>query len=90
MATLDLRTLGLKGVNVDKDPLELEDDELRQAQNTIHEPLGRNAGITKRPGLTPFNTAVLTGAIRGGIGVPSISTQVSGSPSLFLGRGPTS
>jgi hypothetical protein len=89
-STLDIRTLGLKGVNVDKDPLELDDDQLRQAQNAIHDPLGVNAGLRKRLGLTPFNLSTLGGTILGGIGVPIISEQASGTPTIYIGRGPIS
>lgn len=45
--------MGYAGVNVDKNPLELDPQELRQAQNAIA-PLKTGAGIRKRPGLQPF------------------------------------
>lgn len=83
--------LGLHGVNVDKDPLEMGDNELRQAQNAIHDPLGVNAGLHKRPGLYAFNTNVAAGAIKGGIGVPLPDLGGGGSSGavhfIYIGRG---
>jgi len=87
---IDIRTLGLKGVNVDKDPIELNDDELRKSQNAFHDPIGVNAGLRKRPGLIPFNTTGLGGIVLGGIGVPLTNLQDSGNPSIYVGRGPIS
>lgn len=86
---IDLRGLGLQGVNVDKDPLELDAQELRQAQNAIHDPLGVNAGLRKRPGLIEFNTTSLVSIILGGIGVPLLDLTEDGTPTIYIGRGPT-
>lgn len=87
MGVIRIRTLGLKGVNVDKDPLELDPSELRKAQNAIKEPLGANAGITNRPGLLNFSTPTQDGSILGGIGVLTPATSFGGGAFLFLGRG---
>lgn len=85
---IDLRGLGLFGVNVDKDPLMLGDQELRKAQNAIHDPLGVNEGLRKRPGLLEFNTSNLGGIILGGMGVPILNLTEDGNPTLYIGRGP--
>lgn len=87
---IDVRALGLLGVNVDKDPLELSDNELRRAQNAIHDQLGVNAGIRKRPGRHAFNSATLGGIVLGGIGVPITNLSVQSDPAIYVGRGPTS
>lgn len=79
--------LGLHGVNVDKDPLELHPSELRQAQNAIHDTLGVRAGLRKRPGLFPLNATGATGAILGGISLPGVDTSASGATHyLYIGR----
>lgn len=62
--------LGSLGVNVDKNPIQLEDGELTKAQNTIHDPTGSMGGIRKRPGLTKVNASALTGSVFGIINVP--------------------
>jgi hypothetical protein len=87
---LSVKDLGLHGVNVDKDPLELADGECRQLQNAIHEPLGNNAGLSNRPGLIAFNLTGLAGSVLGGIAVPLINLSESGTTLLYIGRAPTS
>lgn len=88
MGKLDVKDLGLQGVNVDKDPFELQDGELRQGQNAIHDPLGVNAGLRKRPGLIEFNTTDAAGAVLGGIGVPLQNLSGTGVRFIYLGRSP--
>lgn len=90
MAKLTVKDLGLHGVNTDKDPLELNDGECRQLQNAIHEPLGNNAGLSKRPGLIAFNLTTLAGAVLGGIAVPLLNQSESGATLIYIGRAPTS
>ena len=85
---IKIKTLGLKGVNVDKNPFELEPDELRQAQNAVSERLGSNASLKNRPGLDEFTTDSGMGPVLGGIGV----LEPNGAPTggtlvLYLGRG---
>lgn len=80
---LTVYSFGEKGVNVDKDPLVLENNELRQAQNAIPEPDG---GLRNRDGLTKFNDSAAEGSILGGIGVPLINLR-SGTPFFYIGRG---
>lgn len=86
---LSVKDLGLHGVNVDKDPFELEDGELRHAHNAIHEGLGANAGIKNRPGLAFFNLDSGPGAILGGIAVPTLAGGASlnsGTRYIYIGR----
>lgn len=75
-------TLGEKGVNVDKDPLDLDPDELRKAQNAIS-----YAGLVNRPGLEKFNAVTTAGSVVGGIGVPILNLK-TGTRFFFIGRGP--
>ena len=88
-SSLILYNLGASGVNVDTDPLTMKDDELRQAQNAIRDPLGSDSGLRKRPGLAIFNTSLTGGTILGGIGVPIVNTNpVNGFQTIYIGRGP--
>lgn len=81
--------MGQAGVNVDKDPLELDDSELVKAQNA-------NAGFTagmsslrKRDGLLAFNTVAITaGTVLGGSDLPIRNNSASGVRNLYIGRGP--
>jgi len=83
---LVIYSLGEKGVNVDKDPLVLDNSELRQAQNAIRDPLGVEGGLKNRPGLVKFNASAGAGSILGGIGVPLLNL-LSGTPFFYIGRG---
>lgn len=85
MASIKVTELGLNGVNVDKNPLELDDNEVRQAQNAIST-VGTSRSIRKRPGLGVFNVDESTGAVLGGTTVPLID-RFSGFTTLYLGRG---
>jgi hypothetical protein len=67
---LNVFGLGSLGVNTDKNDINLEDGELRKAQNAIHDPAGSMGGIRKRRGLTKVNSIAAAGAIRGAVGVP--------------------
>lgn len=87
MGILRVFTLGSKGVNVDKNPLEMDDDELRSAQNAVSDPLGNDAGVGKRPGMKAQNSVAAAGIIMGGIGVPLLDQSSFGTRYLFLGRG---
>lgn len=80
-------TLGQKGVNVDKNPLQLGEDELRQAQNAISDPLGAELGLSNRPGLEKFNAVAGAGSVLGGIGVP-LTNLATGTRLFYIGRGP--
>lgn len=94
MPPLNIKALGLFGVNVDKDPLELGDNELRRAQNAIHEPLGVNAGLVNRPGLIQYGDAVsvgpVPGSVLGGVSVPALDTHAGEARvrTIYIGRSP--
>lgn len=81
-------SLGAKGVNVDKNPLQKDDADLSKAQNAISDPLGVEMGLTNRPGLGKFNQDAASGSILGGIGVPLINL-LTGTHLFYIGRGPT-
>lgn len=87
MPPFTITNLGAGGVNVDSDPINLQDTELRQAQNAIRDPLGADSGLRKRPGLSVFATA--TGAILGGIGVPLQDLTTQGTHFVLIGRSTT-
>lgn len=67
---LDCYNLGALGVNVEKNPVELEDGELIKSQNAIHDSNGSMGSLRKRAGLTKLNSVAAAGAIAGMIGVP--------------------
>lgn len=82
-------TLGLKGVNVDKNPLELDPAELTVGQNCISDPSSGRSSLRKRPGLGGFTTSAMSGAVLGGIGVPLLDLSHVGTIRIYIGRGPT-
>lgn len=86
---LKINDIGRLGVNVDSDPISLDDQELRLAQNAIRDPLGSDSGLRKRPGLLAFNTSTLTDSVIGGVGVPLTNLSSGGTIYLYIGRGPT-
>lgn len=88
---LKVYNLGERGVNVDSDPIVIEDQELRQAQNAIRDPLGVDSGIRKRPGLVKYNENLASGSIIGGIGVPLTDLSSNGNDrvTIYIGRGPS-
>lgn len=90
MGKLTVTHMGQAGVNVDKNPLELESNELVQAQNAVSDVLVGRATLRKRPGLIAFNdTAITTGAVLGGSDLPLKNESASGVRNLYIGRGPT-
>lgn len=89
MAKLTVTHMGEAGVNVDKDPLELGDNELVQAQNAISDVTSGNAVLRKRPGFVAFNTDALSASVLGGSDLPLRNESASGVRSLYLGRGAT-
>ena len=88
MADLNVLSLGMAGVNVDKDPLELDDNELVQAQNAINDPSAGRSALRKRPGLTAFTVSTTTGTVLGGISLPIVDSSTLGLRTMFIGRGP--
>jgi hypothetical protein len=87
MAKLVIEHMGMAGVNVDKNPLELADDELTRAQNAISDPSSGNSTLRKRPGLVAFNTTNTAGVVLGGIDLPLLDKSASGTHYVFIGRG---
>lgn len=88
MGAIRVRTLGLKGVNLDKDPLVLEPDELTRAQNAVSDVRGAIAAIVNRPGLAAITPSASGASILGGIGVLTPQgTPGEGVGYLFIGRG---
>lgn len=87
-AILKVYKIGSLGVNIDIDPLSIDDMELRLAQNAIRDPLGSDSGLRKRPGLLAYNGAILAGSILGGIGVPLQDLSVNSTQIIYIGRGP--
>ena len=95
MGIFKVYAFGIQGVNIDSDPISLQDQELRLAQNTISDVLGEDSGVRKRPGLNQFNTEDTGGIILGGISV-SITSAGGGGGSghtpiilLMIGRSTT-
>lgn len=84
--TIDVMGLGLRGVNVDANPLELDDNDLIQAQNAINDPAAGNASIRKRAGLVAFTTSTTSGTVLGGVGVP-LQHLLTGIHFVYIGRG---
>lgn len=85
MGNLKVYGIGRLGVNVDTDPLMLDDREVTKAQNAINDPLG--GGLTNRPGFEPFTTTEAAGSVIGGVGVPIANLSTSGIRFFFIGRG---
>lgn len=67
---LNVYGLGSLGVNVDKNAVNLEDGELTQAQNAIHDATGAMGGLRKRPGLNKLNSGAVSGSVFGICNVP--------------------
>lgn len=83
--TINIKTLGRSGVNVDKNALELDPDELMQAQNAVTDP---DAGLKNRPGLVEMTDTPGAAAILGGIGVlEAAAGEAGGLEILYIGRG---
>ena len=79
MGKIGVYKVGSLGVNVDKNPLDLDDQELRQAQNAYENKLGSEGGLSKRLGLVKVNTTTAAGDVLGGIGVPLPFTGTTSS-----------
>ena len=77
-AKLSVYNIGTLGVNVDKNPIQLEDGELTSAQNAISNDDGSTGSLQKRPGLTKVNATAAAGSIKGAMGVP-ISLGTAGN-----------
>ena len=90
MAKLTVEHMGIGGVNVDKNPLELDENELTQATNAVTDPSSGRSTLRKRPGLIAFSTSATAGTVLGGADVPLQNLSSSGTHYVYVGRGPTS
>ncbi len=88
MAKLVVQGFGLKGVNVDKNPLELDDSELSQAQNAISDTSAGRASIRKRAGLIEFTLTATADVVLGGSDLPLVDLSIHGTHNIYIGRGP--
>lgn len=79
MAKINLYGLGAGGVNLVKNPLQLADDELTQAQNAELNPdanIGGEGALSKRGGLAVLTGSALGGSVLGMVGVSLLTTYV--------------
>jgi hypothetical protein len=90
MPKITVEAMGQLGVCVDKDPLELDDNELLQGQNAITVTESGRSALRKRPGLVAFNTTAAAGSVLGGVLVPLQDLSAQGVHYVYVGRGPTS
>jgi len=81
--------LGQRGVVVDLNPLELNDNDLTQAQNWVTDPTSGRSSLRKRPGLVAFSVNLTAGTVLGGADLP-VADQTVLNHFIFVGRGPTS
>lgn len=79
---------GLRGVNVDANPFELDDNELTQAQNVINSIDSGSSSIRKRAGLVSFTLEDTADTVLGGIDLPLQDLSANGTHYLYIGRGP--
>jgi hypothetical protein len=82
--TIVVRDIGLRGVNVDKNPLELANNELTRAANAVPD----SASVRNRPGLVAFSTTATAGTVLGGVDLP-LADRLTGTRFLYIGREPT-
>lgn len=82
-----VRQWGTRGVNVDLNPLELDDSDLVQAQNAIADAGAGQSSIRKRPGLVAFSVGTTAGTVLGGIDLP-LRDLYNGRRFIYIGRGP--
>lgn len=83
---IDVTQLGLRGVNVDKNPIELDDNDLVQSQNGVSDPAAGASSLRKRPGLIAFTTSSTGDNVLGGLGVP-LQHRLTGTHIIYIGRG---
>lgn len=86
--TLTVTHMGLAGVNVDKNPLELADNDLQKSQNGIATTTSGQSSLRKRPGLVRFTTTATAGTVLGGSDLTAPDESSGGIHSLYVGRGP--
>lgn len=89
-AILTVKTMGKFGVNVDKDPLELNDNELVQSQNAIFDIQAGESALRKRAGLIAFNVLAASGSILGGFPLPGPNLSTGSTATVYIARSPIS
>lgn len=87
---LTVKTMGKFGVNVDKDPLELNDNELVQSQNAIFDIQAGESALRKRAGLINFNAIATAAPILGGFPLPAANLSTGGVITVYISRSPIS
>ena len=89
MADLIVEEFGKFGVNVDKSPFDVGDNELLRGANAMSDISSGKSALRKRPGLLAFNTTDTVGVVLGGISLPLIDLSNSGlHVAIYIGRGP--
>jgi hypothetical protein len=82
--------MGQRGVNVDNNPLDLEDDQLTRSQNAVTDPASGASTLRKRPGFAAFTASLSGSNILGGSPLPGPNSSSGGTVSLYIGRSPSS
>lgn len=90
---INIYNFGGGGVNLVKNPLQLADDEVTQAQNAEFVPdegKGGQGALSKRGGMTALNGSALAGSVLGVVGLPLNTTYTKSLlASLFEGQSAT-
>lgn len=81
-----VRQWGIRGVNVDLNPLELDDSDLVQAQNCVVDPGAGQSSIRKRQGLIALTLTSTAGTVLGGVDLPLRDLR-TGTRYVYIGRG---
>ena len=85
---ITIAAMGSRGVNVDTNPLLLDDSELRSAQNLYHNPSDAQAGgLRTRKGFASFIAAPFTGPVLGGLGLAVAGVALATGAGGGLGTG---
>lgn len=87
MGKINVLGLGTKGVNIVKSPIEMDDNELRSAQNAEPSKTLGFPGLTKRDGLIAAAASSLNGSpVRGGVGLPLPPPGDNGLSPIFVAK----
>lgn len=87
--SLVVESYGAHGVNVDKNPFELDDNELVHSQNGISDNSAGKSTLRKRPGWAYFTLDLTAGTVLGGINLPVDDLSPFGTHYVYIGRGAT-
>lgn len=86
MPKLIVQELGIRGVNCDKNPIELDDSELVHAQNVVVDPSSGASSIRKREGLIAFTIVDTADVVLGGCDLPLQDLTHFGTRFMYVGR----